>query len=190
MPLDPRGATDYAWVCIGLLWVAMAFTTKRTARRISRGALLLHMLVLTLGAELIFGRYFRVAFLRERFVPPDEWIAWTGFAAALAGFAFAAWARFRLGRNWSGEVTLKEGHALVRGGPYELVRHPIYTGLSLALLATAVVYGEVRCLLGAVLIFFEWKRKSLMEERFLVEHFGRDYLQYRHEVKSLIPFLW
>jgi protein-S-isoprenylcysteine O-methyltransferase Ste14 len=167
-----------------------SLTTKRTARRVPRGAMMLHMLVLVLAFALIFGQYFRVGLLRTRFVPADEWIGWVGCTAAMAGFAFALWARFLLGRNWSGMVTVKEGHTLVRRGPYRLVRHPIYTGLSLALLGSAVIFGELRCLMGTVLAFFEWKRKSLMEERFMIEEFGREYVEYRHEVKALIPFVW
>jgi len=100
------------------------------------------------------------------------------------------WARYCLGRNWSGMVTIKEDHTLVRHGPYRLARHPIYTGLSFTLLGSALVFGELHCLIGAALAFFEWKRKSLIEERFMIEEFGRDYLEYRREVKALIPFVW
>ena len=190
MLLDPRQVMRYAWVGIGLIWLATAFTTKRTARRMPRGALIAHVLALGLAFDLIFSSYFRVGFLRDRFVPADQWVAWAGCAAGMAGFAFTVWARLCLGRNWSGTVQVKEDHALVRRGPYALVRHPIYSGLSLALLGTAVVYGEVRCLIGAALAFFEWKRKSLLEERFMIEQFGREYIEYRREVKGLIPFVW
>jgi protein-S-isoprenylcysteine O-methyltransferase len=190
MLLDPRQVMRYAWVAIGLIWLATAFTTKRTARRMPRGALIAHILALGLAFDLIFSSYFRVGFLRDRFVPAGEWVGWAGCAICLAGFVFTVWARFQLGRNWSGTVQVKEDHTLVRRGPYALVRHPIYSGLSLALLGTAVVYGEVRCLIGTALAFFEWKRKSLLEERFMLEQFGREYIEYRREVKGLIPFVW
>lgn len=190
MPLDPRLVIRYAWVAIGLIWLAAAFTTKRTARSMPRGALIAHLLALGLAFDLMFSNYFRVGFLRARFVPAGAWVAWTGCAAAMAGFAFTIWARFRLGRNWSGTVQVKQDHTLVRRGPYALVRHPIYTGLSLALLGTAVTIGEFRCLIGAALAFFEWKRKSQLEERFMIEQFGREYIEYRREVKGLIPFVW
>jgi protein-S-isoprenylcysteine O-methyltransferase Ste14 len=190
MLLDPRPIMRYAWLAIGLIWLATAFATKPTARRMPRGDLIAHVLALALTFELIFGSYFRVGFLRARFVPADQWVAWTGCAVGMAGVALAVWARLRLGRNWSGTVTVKQDHTLVRSGPYALVRHPIYSGLSLALVGTAVVFGEVRCLIGAALAFFEWKRKSQLEERFMIEQFGRDYIQYRREVKGLIPFVW
>jgi protein-S-isoprenylcysteine O-methyltransferase Ste14 len=190
MLLDPLRVAKFAWVAVGVLWMAMAFTNKQSVRRMPYGALLLHGLALWLCFCLIFTQYFRVGFLRARFVPADEGVRWLGCATTLGGLAFIVWARFRLGTNWSGTVQVKEGHTLVRSGPYALVRHPIYTGLSLALVGTAVIYGEVRCLLGAVLAFFEWKRKSLMEERFMIEEFGQQYLEYRRDVKGLIPFVW
>ena len=190
MPLDPRHIIKYAWVAVAALWFVMAFATKRTARRMPRGALLQHILVLALSFDLLFADYFRVGVLRVRFVPEAEWLQWMGCAATLAGIAFIVWARFTLGRNWSGTVEVKQEHTLVRRGPYALVRHPIYSGLSFGLLGTAVICGEVRCLLGALLAFFEWKRKSLIEERFMIEQFGRDYVEYRREVKALIPFVW
>ena len=85
---------------------------------------------------------------------------------------------------------MKQDHELVRNGPYALVRHPIYSGLALAILGTALAVGEVRCLLAFILVVFEFKRKSLQEERFMIEQFGAQYVQYRREVKSLIPFVW
>ena len=71
---------------------------------------------------------------------------WIGLALLCAGLAFAVWARVELGRNWSGSVTVKEGHELIRSGPYAYVRHPIYTGLIAALIGTAVIIGTLRAL--------------------------------------------
>ncbi len=67
------------------------------------------------------------------------------------GLGFSAVARAWLGGNWSAEVTLKQGHELVRDGPYALVRHPIYTGVLLALTGTAVAVGNWRAIIGLVL---------------------------------------
>ena len=190
MPFDSSAATRSAWIVFGLVWGAGAFTTKRTARRQSAGSLIVHIGILGLAFDLLFSDLFRRGWLRERFVPESDAIAWIGFALTAAGIAFAIWARFNLGGNWSGTVTVKEGHTLVRTGPYRLVRHPIYTGLLLAALGSGIVAGEVRCLLALALLVVEFKRKSLLEERFMIEQFGAQYLDFRREVKALIPSVW
>lgn len=188
--MDPQKLAIRVWVAFGVIWVLAGLTAKRTARRASIGPMILHALALGLAFCLVLTRYFRVGFLRARFLPAGAPVEWVGCAVALAGFAFALWARFHLGRNWSGLAEVKQDHTLVRGGPYALVRHPIYTGLSVALLGSALIFGQLRCLLGAALAFFEWKRKSLIEERLMIEQFGRDYIDYRRSVKALIPFVW
>jgi protein-S-isoprenylcysteine O-methyltransferase len=103
---------------------------------------------------------------------------------------FAGWARLFLGGNWSSNVTLKQNHTLVQSGPYRIVRHPIYTGLLVALLGTAVVLGELRCFLGVLLAAIAWKIKSMSEETLMVQQFGDQYARYREQVKGLVPYLW
>jgi protein-S-isoprenylcysteine O-methyltransferase Ste14 len=190
MSVGPYEFVAWGWVIFCLIWLAAALGAKRTARRLPWSETALHTLILGLACYLVLARLPRLTLWRSRFVPASGWVGWAGCGLAMAGFAFTIWARFHLGRNWSGMVELKQGHTLVRSGPYALVRHPIYTGLSLALLGTALISGEWRCLIGTVLAFFEWKRKSLLEERLMVEQFGREYLDYRRQVKGLIPFVW
>jgi protein-S-isoprenylcysteine O-methyltransferase len=106
------------------------------------------------------------------------------------GAVLAIWARFSLGGNWSATVTIKAGHTLVRRGPYALVRHPIYSGLLLALLGTVLLFNQVRCLLALALIVLMLASKIRMEERFMAEQFGAEYVAYKQRVKALIPFVW
>ena len=107
----------------------------------------------------------------------------------VAGLLFTIWARLYLGRNWSGVVTLKKDHELVRGGPYRFVRHPIYSGLLLAIAGSAVVRGEWRGVLALIIAFVALWRKLRLEERWLGEAFGEQYAAYRAEVAALIPFV-
>jgi protein-S-isoprenylcysteine O-methyltransferase Ste14 len=101
-----------------------------------------------------------------------------GIALTVAGFAFAIWARAHLGRNWSIGVTSKVQHELIRTGPYRLVRHPIYSGLLLAMIGTVLVLGELRGLLAILLVYLGWKIKSLFEERMMTGTFGAEYTAY------------
>jgi protein-S-isoprenylcysteine O-methyltransferase Ste14 len=109
---------------------------------------------------------------------------------ALAGTLFTWWARIHLGRFWSNAITRKEGHRVIDTGPYGLVRHPIYTGLIGAILATGVAVGTVTALAGAVLIVFGLWQKARMEEGFLTTELGADaYGPYCRRVPMLVPFL-
>jgi protein-S-isoprenylcysteine O-methyltransferase Ste14 len=108
----------------------------------------------------------------------------------LVGALFTWWARIHLGRFWSNAITRKEGHRVIDTGPYGLVRHPIYTGLIAAILATGIAVGTVTAILGAVLISYGLWRKARMEEGFLTEELGADaYGPYCRRVPMLIPFM-
>jgi protein-S-isoprenylcysteine O-methyltransferase Ste14 len=107
-----------------------------------------------------------------------------------AGLAFAVWARFVIGRNWSGTVTLKQDHELVRSGPYAIVRHPIYTGFLLALVGTAVARGTIGAFIGVAIAVLTLRLKSLTEESLMLHQFGPQYATYKRDVKALIPFVW
>jgi protein-S-isoprenylcysteine O-methyltransferase Ste14 len=85
-------------------------------------------------------------------------------------------------------VTQKQGHTLTRSGPYRFVRHPIYTGLLLAIFGSGVIaLGEWRGLLALALVTAACLRKVQIEERFLLEQFGDAYARYRQEVAALVP---
>ena len=105
-----------------------------------------------------------------------------------AGLAFSVWARVHLGTNWSGEVTVKQGHELIRSGPYAWVRHPIYTGLILALLGTAVTTNRVAAVLGMAIIVASFVLKLRAEEVFMRETFPGEYERYAAAVPALVPF--
>ncbi|HEV8142202.1 MAG TPA: isoprenylcysteine carboxylmethyltransferase family protein [Methylomirabilota bacterium] len=108
---------------------------------------------------------------------------------AILGFAFTWWARIALGRLWSGTVTRKAGHVIVTTGPYALVRHPIYTGILLAVVATALSRGTVLTYVGAVVFGIGLVIKARVEERFLQSELGQDnYRDYARRVPMLVPF--
>jgi protein-S-isoprenylcysteine O-methyltransferase Ste14 len=110
-------------------------------------------------------------------------------AVTLGGIAFTWWARIHLGRFWSNAITHKEDHKVIDTGPYGMVRHPIYTGLIIGMLATGFAVGTVTAILGAILISLGMTWKAKMEEGFLGQELGPDYEAYRHRVPMIIPFL-
>ena len=115
---------------------------------------------------------------------------WIGTILVGVGLMFSIWARRHLGMNWSATITLKEGHVLVRSGPYRWVRHPIYTGLLLALLGTALSRNDWCALLGFALVTAALVRKLSIEERWMLSAFEDEYRQYKAHVPALIPFLF
>jgi protein-S-isoprenylcysteine O-methyltransferase Ste14 len=112
-----------------------------------------------------------------------------GLALTLFGLGFAVWARRTLGRHWSGEVTAKVDHELIRTGPYRLVRHPIYTGAILMYVGPALISGRLQGVLALVVVGLAYARKIGMEERNLHALFGPAWEEYRRETKALIPWL-
>jgi protein-S-isoprenylcysteine O-methyltransferase Ste14 len=185
--MTPQNWIRIAWVVLAVIWGAAALATKRTSRRQSTWSLVFHVAAIAVAFNLLFADYSRLPVLDWRLLPA---MPWAGLALVLAGTGFAIWARFYLGGNWSGTVTVKQNHTLVRGGPYRIVRHPIYSGLSLAILGTALSNGELRGFIALVVAVASWKHKSLIEEGFMVEQFGRQYEAYRAEVKGLVPWVW
>jgi protein-S-isoprenylcysteine O-methyltransferase Ste14 len=158
-------------------------------RRERSSSLLLNRGLLAIGALLLAFERQPLLWLSERFLPLSTAFYWIGLVMLATGLALAVWARRHLGRNWSGIVTVKQDHELIRSGPYGLARHPIYTGLLLAILGTAVAIGEWRGLIAFALITAAFVLKFKTEERFMSETFGEQYARYRAEVRSLIPFV-
>ena len=106
------------------------------------------------------------------------------------GLIVCIWARATLGRNWSGAVTLKQDHELIERGPYRWVRHPIYTGLLLMFLATALLLGRTGGLIGVVLVFLSFWIKLGDEEKVMLKQFPDQYATYQRRTKRIIPFIF
>ena len=177
------------WLAWLAYWFFAALHVKRMQRRERSSSLLLNRGLLAIGALLLAFERQPLLWLSERFLPLSTAFYWIGLVMLATGLALAVWARRHLGRNWSGIVTVKQDHELIRSGPYGLARHPIYTGLLLAILGTAVAIGEWRGLIAFALITAAFVLKFKTEERFMSETFGEQYARYRAEVRSLVPFV-
>jgi protein-S-isoprenylcysteine O-methyltransferase Ste14 len=174
------------WV---LIWVVSArWTAKTIAHQSSASRLVQTALFLGAGFLLFLARRDQASVP----VPPSlrAVLAWAGLGAVALGLGFAVWARFHLGRYWSGTVTLKTDHRVVMSGPYGLVRHPIYTGILVAALGTALARDSVLGALGFGLMTLGFVLKYRDEERLLTEHLGDAYRSYRQRVPALVPRFW
>jgi len=186
---DHRYAFIAMWIGWLIYWCVAARDVKNTVRTESLSSRLLHIVPLILAVLLLGAQKVPVALLRERFLPLAEWPFWLGLLITAAGMLLSVWARLHLGRNWSGLVTIKEGHELITSGPYALVRHPIYTGLLMAFLGTAVAIGDWRGLLALAMATVALWRKLRFEERWMRQEFGDAYAAYSRRVAALVPFI-
>jgi protein-S-isoprenylcysteine O-methyltransferase Ste14 len=190
MDLDVHRTLRILWLAVFVVWAIARASVKQTVRSQLDLRVRGPVWVVWIAWALLFGDRFRPGPLGLRFLPITDETAYTGLAITAVGLAFAVWARFAIGRNWDDLVALKEDHQLVRGGPYAIVRHPIYSGFMLATLGTAVAQGDAGGLISTALIVIAWAYKARVEEAFMIEQFGAEYEQYRREVKGLIPLVW
>lgn len=181
---DPLQACGWLWI----FWLAYWLVTARKTAPVAVPEPRLQRLQHTIPSALV-----AVLLCNPSWARGGVWLAgsmrWAGFPVTAAGIGFSVWARRHLGRYWSGEVVLKEGHELIRTGPYALARHPIYTGVLLAILGTAIAGGRACGLAALVLGVIVFERKRRREETLLESRFGDRYRDYRREVPALIPRL-
>ena len=189
MPFAYRYAFPVMWASWVVYWWVASRDVKSTIQRESLRSRLSHIVPLSFAVLLYSSQRVRIPLLAERFLPLTQWWFWIGVFLTAGGLLFAVWARLHLGRNWSGSVTIKEGHELVMSGPYSLVRHPIYTGLLVALLGSTLALGDWRGVLAFALAAGALWRKLRVEERWMRQQFGDAYQFYSRRVAALIPFV-
>jgi protein-S-isoprenylcysteine O-methyltransferase Ste14 len=179
----------WPFTAFAAFWVAMRPASKRAVEKqplsewFSYWILSFIAVVLLLGLADVHG--FDVLIFQGS--PATQTI---GLSVEVLGLCVAVWARVTLGGNWSSSVTFKERHELVTRGPYRLVRHPIYSGMTAMFLGAAVYLGSVAGFLAVLLFFLSFLIKSGQEERLMVRHFPKEYARYRRTTKALIPFVY
>lgn len=177
------------WLAWLLYWWLSARDVKKTRWREPLGRQLLHRVPVILAAFLLAAPRWVPRVLTGRFLPEGGFLPVLGTVMLAAGLGFSVWARRHLGRNWSAQVAVKQDHALVRTGPYQYVRHPIYAGILLAFLGMVVAIGEWRDILAMLLVLVSFAVKSRQEEKRMRETFP-EYEQYRRETAALVPFVY
>ena len=189
MTIYPAQVLELIWIAWLISWIAASFWSARPQKRAAT------LETWTYRAAMIAGGILLVPWIPPLLGEKPIWEISYGGAYALAavmlvGLLLTWWARIYLGPLWSSVISRKEGHKIIDTGPYALMRHPVYTGLIIALLATAAAEGRVTALVGAALVVFGVWLKARTEERFLVAELGAElYASYCRRVSTLIPFL-
>jgi protein-S-isoprenylcysteine O-methyltransferase Ste14 len=167
------------WGLFWIYWLIAAVTAKQSVRT---GRCRPPGLVLIVGLVLL--RVFHTGTLAVH----SPVLKVVGLILFAAGLALAVWARIYLGRNWGMPMTQRAEPELVTSGPYRFVRHPIYSGLLLAVLGTALA-TNLYFLLALVLIGAYFTYSATVEERTMTTSFPADYPSYKEHTKMLIPFV-
>ncbi|MDW6021383.1 isoprenylcysteine carboxylmethyltransferase family protein [Mesorhizobium sp. BAC0120] len=186
--MSPGIAIMDLWIAFAVTWAVAALWAARAEKSAGLSVEAPYRITMLAGAALLAVPAHRYqGWMRLWQVNAAE--AWACVGLMAAGLALAWWARLHLGRLWSGKITKKAEHRIVETGPYAIVRHPIYTGLVVAILATMLAKGTLPGIAGAALITTGIYMKARLEERFLRAELGADaYDAYSRRVPMLIPF--
>jgi protein-S-isoprenylcysteine O-methyltransferase Ste14 len=173
-------AIAIAWILFGLYWLISAFGVKEGAASRRR----IPLTGVTGLAVVVLVRVLRGGSLAVH----SPIVGAIGALVFASGIAVAIWARVHLGRNWGMPMTEKAEPELITSGPYRFVRHPIYSGLLLALVGTALATNLLGLAIAAVLGAYFYYSASI-EEKNLATAFPTEYPAYRAQTKMLIPFV-
>src|SRR5262245_54676241 len=171
------------WAAFGLYWLVAALFTKRG--RVPWSRELRIRAVIVVAAVLLV----RLGAFRGHGLNTDPWRAGIGLVLFALGLGFAIWARIHIGRNWGTPMTQKDEPELVTSGPYHLVRHPIYSGILVASIGTAVALSWL-WLTAVALAGIYFLYSATVEERYMTEQFPDSYPVYRRSTKMLVPFVF
>jgi protein-S-isoprenylcysteine O-methyltransferase Ste14 len=182
-----RYLIETPWILFLLYWGLGALKTRRTVRQESFASRYGILLLEILGFGLLFSDAAEVGILGRRVIERTYALATTGVVLTWIGIGTALWARYHLGQYWSARITLKEDHKLIRTGPYAYLRHPIYSGLDLAAIGSALAIDRWRCVLGVALIVLGYVIKARREESLLAAQFGEAFTEHCKLAGFLIP---
>ncbi|MGA9801086.1 MAG: isoprenylcysteine carboxylmethyltransferase family protein [Terriglobales bacterium] len=178
---------EVPWVVFVLYWIVNAIRTRDTVRTESSASRYAVLFLEIAGFVLLFRHSLGIGFLGSRFMHRTLASAIVGSILTWMGIGLAIWARYHLAENWSARITIKQDHQLIRTGPYARLRHPIYSGLILAAIGSAVVIDQWRCVLGVCLIVTGFCIKARKEETMLTQQFGEAFHEHQKHAGFLIP---
>jgi len=178
-----------AWIIWVVWWVVAAFSVNRMKQREPVFDLVLRWGVMILAFELLFRSNARPGFLNGRFAPHTAAVADAGATITCLGLAFSIWARQHIGRYWSSSVSIRADHQLIRTGPYARIRHPIYTGILVAVAGTILADGHYAGLAALAIVIAGLSWKASREENLLRREFGPAFEEHKRLTGFFLPRL-
>ena len=178
---------EVPWIVFVLYWIVSAIRTRDTLQTESFVSRYSILLIEVAGFVLLFRHSAGIGFLGNRFRHRTLASAIVGSILTWMGIGLAIWARYHLAEYWSARITIKEDHQLIRTGPYAHLRHPIYSGIILATIGSALVIDEWRCVLGVCLVLTGYCLKARKEEALLTRQFGDSFREHQKNAGFLIP---
>lgn len=144
------------------------------------------LLSLTMYISVFVAFYF--AFSNIALMP--SWTFYPGIFLMILGIIILQWSIAVLGSFFSLNVGTQKGQKVVKNGPYQLVRHPSYTGILLTMIGIGLALQSGVSVIVIILGFsFGLGYRIHVEEKLLVEKLGDEYIEYMNETKRLIPFI-
>jgi protein-S-isoprenylcysteine O-methyltransferase Ste14 len=180
--------TTACWILLLLYWVISARSVKATEERTGGIGGYWHYVFATLAFLLL--QRLPVYPLSIPLLGHSVAIDILSSVCAIGGLSIALAARRTLAGNWSGSVTFKRDHTLITTGIYRYMRHPIYTGILLMFVGTALLVGTLGAVLGFLILLVTFWLKLKQEEALMEQHFPKDYPEYKRRVKALIPYVF
>ena len=174
------------WILFSLYWEIAAKGAAEAKSSESSASRAFHVLLANVAVLLVIAPIRGLG----RFLPASFVSMAAGIVVELPGLFLAVWARRALGRNWSGEISIKFEHELIRSGPYQWLRHPVYTGLLAMYVGGPLIIGEWLAVVGVAMAVLAYWRKIRLEEANLKVAFGAEYDSYRGDTWALIPGLF
>jgi protein-S-isoprenylcysteine O-methyltransferase Ste14 len=177
------------WIIFWLYWFIAASRSKRNALPSNMNRFIAVRLGLIVLAIILF-RFLNVQnySFQSRVISHDVLVPIAGLMILLSGLLLAIWARLYLGRNWGVPMSQKQDPELITSGPYHYIRHPIYAGILLAMLGSAIASSifwlTILVISGVYFIY-----SAVIEEKIMTEQFPKDYPAYKRKTKMLIPFV-
>ncbi len=178
---------EVPWIVFVLYWIVSAIRTRDTLQTESFASRYAILLIEVAGFVLLFRHSAGIGFLGNRVMHRTLASAIVGSILTWMGIGLAIWARYHLAEYWSARITIKEDHQLIRTGPYTRLRHPIYSGIVLAAIGSAVVIDQWRCVLGVCLVLMGYCIKARKEETMLTQQFGDAFREHQKHAGFLIP---